>query len=325
MRGRSNPPGSLWLAFLLLPPPLAARKTPEPPAAIPPITAAFLESLPRKTGVNIRIFNTGRIDARGGAVTSKRSWFRKIRLDDAAFLIRHPAQGPILFDLGLSTESARRLNAGFLTGFFVEFKPQPGWDILSQLKSEGVSPKDIRWIILSHLHADHLSYLDEFPNATVVASRREWAAQKARIAKKKRRREFDPAAHEARLNLRLADISSSAPFGAFDHGLDLFGDGSLILVDLSGHTPGSLGAWVGLDGGPVLLAGDAAWVADNYADFALPIKKAIADYPRYLRTLRMLRRMKESVPGLVILPTHDLSPLPTAAREDLTLAPPPGK
>ena len=40
---------------------------------------------------------------------------------------------------------------------------------------------------------------------------------------------------------------------------DLFGDGSVVLVDLAGHTPGSVGVLLHTSAGHVLLAGDAAW------------------------------------------------------------------
>ena len=49
------------------------------------------------------------------------------------------------------------------------------------------------------------------------------------------------------------------PVLTFTRSHDLFGDGSVVLVDLAGHTPGSVGVLLHTSAGPVLLAGDAAW------------------------------------------------------------------
>jgi len=46
------------------------------------------------------------------------------------------------------------------------------------------------------------------------------------------------------------------PVLTFTRSHDLFGDGSVVLVDLAGHTPGSVGVLLHTSAGPVLLAGD---------------------------------------------------------------------
>jgi glyoxylase-like metal-dependent hydrolase (beta-lactamase superfamily II) len=196
---------------------------------------------------------------------------------------------------------------------------------VSQLAAAGVSAEQINWVVISHLHPDHAGMIDSFPKATVIVDQREWDAQKAKHAKKKNSAEFDPADYEGKLNLQLVDLSSAPAYGAFDHGLDLFKDGTMFLIDLSGHTPGSIGLWVSLDDSPVLLAGDASWILDNHQDLALPIKTSIGNVDSYWRRLYQMRAMQEELPRLVIFPGHDLLPLrlqPRPAVEGVPYVPP---
>ncbi|MBI4422830.1 MAG: MBL fold metallo-hydrolase, partial [Elusimicrobia bacterium] len=215
------------------------------------------------------------------------------------------------------------LGAGALTGLVVGFESEPRLAASAQLARDGVAAEDVRWIVLSHLHADHAADLAAFPKATVIVSKREWEDQKRRAAAKPGPKEFDPAAWEPRLRLRLVDLEGEQPYGAFDHGVDLFSDGAVILTALPGHTAGSMGAWVNLDGGPVMLAGDAAWVVDNVMDLALPHARGMQDPAAYRRSLEMLRAMQAAMPRLVIFPGHDLTPRKLSDRTDLPLSEPP--
>lgn len=282
---------------------------PPAPKDIRAVTRTFLEELivkRRADSLTLSVYNTGWVRTRGAAVSSMKSWSAKVRLDVPVFLIKHPSRGYVLFDTGLSTSTARRIDPGFLAGFFVKFRSEPGRDIVSQLRASGVDLAEVRTILLSHLHRDHAGLADAFPQATVVVSRKEWDSQQAR---------------EYRWRPRLVDLSTAPPFGAFDHGIDLFEDGTVFLVDLPGHTPGNMGAWLNLDGGPVLLAGGAAWVIDNYMDLALPVRRGIADLNAYWRSLHIIRAMQEAVPRLVVFPGHDLAPRTLSQRDDLPLVP----
>lgn len=307
-------------------PGLKSSAPPQPPKDLPVIRATFVHELVTKRridGLKIEIFNTGSVVAPGGAVSSIKSWRARARLDMPAFLIRHPTQGPIVFDTGLhpdiATMPAKKL--GRLRHFFVPFEAAPGQDLVSQLRKAGIEAEGVRWVILSHLHLDHTGAIGAFPNATVLVDRREW--EHARAAKPIERLGYDLdfSALESRLTLRLVDLSSAVAYGAFDRAEDLFQDGTIFLVDFSGHTPGSLGLWVNLDEGPVLLAGDATWLLDNHQDLALPLKTHIFDLQKYWRRLFAMRAMQEAAPQLVIFPGHDLGSLKLQPRRDVTLAP----
>jgi N-acyl homoserine lactone hydrolase len=308
---------------------MAPAKAPTPAAAprdIPSIPRNFTLEVTTRRKVDrlkLRVYNTGSVTVRGAFVSSMKSWSSKAKLDMPAFLIKHPREGYVLFDTGLQPEFAvdGKKVLGRLNYWVVPFTQQRGQDLVAQLKADGVDPSEIRWVVVSHMHLDHTGMLDAFPSATVIADKREWEAQRERKAKKKLAYEPDPAALEQKLKVRLVDLSSAPSFGSFDHAQDLFGDGSLQLIEMSGHTAGSLGLWAGLDDGPVLLAGDATWILDNHQDLALPIKREMFSVDLYWRRLYQMKYMQEALPRLVIFPGHDLQPLTLQPRADVTLAP----
>ncbi|BAW07128.1 beta-lactamase [Nocardia seriolae] len=96
------------------------------------------------------------------------------------------------------------------------------------------------------------------------------------------------------------------PVLTFTRSRDLFGDGSVVLVDLAGHTPGSIGVLAHTARGWVLLAGDAAW-------HALQIEKIrqksafpgiFVDVDRDL-TFKTLHRLHLAQRLVRVVPTHD--------------------
>jgi glyoxylase-like metal-dependent hydrolase (beta-lactamase superfamily II) len=288
---------------------------------IRPLPRFFLQEVVTRrkaAGLALAVYDTGAVTVPGDLLSELKSPQSRVKLSIPAFAIKHPTQGLILFDAGLPAP-ARRGDKG--NEFAAPFSAAPGQDLAAQLAKDGVKLAEVRWVVLSHLHWDHVGRLDAYPNATVVVDRREWEAQSLKTKAGAAAEEFDPPAMEAKLRLRLVDLGPAAPYGSFDHGLDLFADGTVVLLDLAGHTPGSLGLWLNLDSGPVLLAGDASWILDNHQDLALPQRRTMSDPRQYWRKLNMINRMMKELPQLVIFPGHDLMPLKLQPRPDIRLAP----
>ncbi len=291
--------------------------------AVPRSFAQEIVARRKIDGLTIRVYNTGTVSAPGRAVSELKSVTSKTILDVPVFLIKHPAKGYLLFDTGLppevETEPEKRL--GRVAYFFVPFKMGAGQNALAQLKADKIPLDKVRWVALSHLHIDHAGMPEAFPQAQILIDRREWDGAVEEKGSFSKATDFDTAVWKDRPNLKLVDLSSAAPYGAFDRAEDLFGDGTVYLVDLAGHTPGNMGLWVNLDSGPVLLTGDASWILDNHQDLALPLKAHIADIKEYWRRLFMIKALQEAVPRLVVFPGHDLAPLRLQPRPDVTLAP----
>ncbi|HUB05468.1 MAG TPA: hypothetical protein VMB50_00615, partial [Myxococcales bacterium] len=90
----------------------------------------------------------------------------------------------------------------------------------------------------------------------------------------------------------------------------LFGDGSVVLVPLPGHTPGSLGVFLNnVHGHRVLFVGDAVWSSDG---ISLPSQRPLlmsrlVDFDReeVSDTIWRLRHLHERDPQVLIVPAHD--------------------
>ncbi|MFH2202295.1 MAG: hypothetical protein ABIJ96_04205 [Elusimicrobiota bacterium] len=300
---------------------------PEKPTTIRTLHHTFalqMLSERRAASVSLQAFNTGTLRTRGEAVSALKSYNAKVKLDVPAFLIKHSKQGWILFGTGLSPQRERRPGEAlvrvvkFLASFDYTFRyeQKKGRDIVAQLREEGISPAEIRWIIVPYWDAATVGMLDSFPGATVVVNRREWEWQQEAAAAKPG--PLAPAVFAGKIKLQFVDMHNQPAFGAFENGVDFFGDGSLYLVSLSGRTPGSIGAWLNLDNGPVLLTGGAAFVVDNYMDFALPVKDKIFDLEYYWHSLHVIHAMRRGVPQVVVFPGNDLVPLRLSARSDIS-------
>lgn len=273
----------------------------------------------RADSVRMEAVNTGTVRTHGETVSSMKSFHTRLKLDAPAFVIRHSSAGVILFGTGLSPDPSRRPDSVFdrIQQRPFSYQQKRGQDLVSQLAAVNIAPSDVRWVVLSSLEPDQAGLIDAFPQATVVVSRREWEWRRERSRPGETGGPFDLAALEGRLNLRLVELSNQPSFGPFENGMDFLGDGSIVLVWLPGRTPGAMGLWANLDGGPVLLTGSACYVLDNYLDLALPVKGRFSDLEEYWRTLHMIQAAMKGVPRLVVVPGNQLAPLRLSGRTDI--------
>lgn len=153
----------------------------------------------------------------------------------------------------------------------------------------------------THAHWDHVSGLLDMPDLPVHLHR----VEKAWIGS-------GPVAPVGGVRDALRDRPvieyelDGPPVLTFSRSRDLFGDNSVILVDLAGHTPGSIGVLVHTGRGWILIAGDAAW-------HHLQIEKVRqkSSYPGVLvdedreQTFRTLQRLHLARHTVRIIPTHD--------------------
>ncbi|MFI5362837.1 MAG: hypothetical protein ACHQ49_12765 [Elusimicrobiota bacterium] len=298
-----------------VPPPPRPRPALRAERRMSPTFGASLIARRRVDGVKLEVLVVGQGTVRGNLVSELKSPESRLRPPVTAVLVRHPREGAILFGSGLPEDmgglGAKRVKGSALSPFSVA----PGGDVVSQLEARGVKAEDVRWVILPDLAPEWAGGAGNFPNATVIVSSRAWSDPRRRVLEAGLP---DPRAFVPEERLRLVDFSGVPAFGPFDHGKDLFSDGSVILVDLDGGAAGGLGAWVNLDSGPVLLTGPAAFVYDNVFDAALPDEKFVVDVSSFAWNARAMRLATEAVPRLVIVPAHDLSTLKLSPRPDVT-------
>jgi N-acyl homoserine lactone hydrolase len=301
-------------------------KAPPPPQGIREIPHTFalgLISGRNARSVTLEAFNTGQVRVRGEAVSSMKSYGSKIKMAAPAFLVRHSSAGLILIGTGLGTKERRprkdlenvvRYLASIDYGF--KYKQKRKKDLVTQLVRKGVDPADVGHVIIPFWSPESVGNIDAFPNAKIVINRPEWEWRRG-LREGKEPRPLDPQNFDGKIKVKVVDAHIAPAFGVFENGLDLLGDGSIVLVSLPGRSPGNMGVWLNLNNGPVLLAGGACYVVDNFLDFALPVKGKISDLKDYWRSLHIIRKMAEGVPQLLVVPGNDLTPLGLSRRPDI--------
>ncbi len=92
-----------------------------------------------------------------------------------AFAIEHP-EGVIVVDTGESAGASQ-------SGYFTRWHPgvhafrewvEPEQEIGPQLERLGISPGDVRWLVMTHLHTDHAGGLHHFPDTEILVTRTEF-------------------------------------------------------------------------------------------------------------------------------------------------------
>ena len=100
---------------------------------------------------------------------------------------------------------------------------------------------------------------------------------------------------------------TGAELGGLGATHDLFGDGTLVLVDLPGHARGQCGLFARTARGPILFAADSCWMRAGYRERRDPhwVTRLISDdVGAQSQTLARLQRFARERPDVVIVPSH---------------------
>lgn len=241
---------------------------------------------------------------------------RKVRVPALFGLIEHPGEGPVLFDVGYHTrfqEATCRLPYRlFRMATPLDMTVEENPDV--QLRARGIAPEEVRWVVVSHFDPDHIGGLRDFPASRVVCAREAWEAVRGRrgLAALKRRLLPGLLPEDLEERLHFIDGLDGPAIGPFEASYDLFGDGTLRLVSLPGHSPGQLGAYVAADDGlTYLFAADGCWTRDDLDRRGGRMHPHLAvDRAAQNRTYELLREAANA-PGVVLVPAH----CPRAASE----------
>jgi glyoxylase-like metal-dependent hydrolase (beta-lactamase superfamily II) len=247
---------------------------------------------------------------------------KQVRCPARVYVFTHPREGVVLFDTGYAPRvftASERLPYRLYRRITPIFT-RPEEAALHQLAALGIAPGDVRWIIASHFHADHIAGLLDFPQARFVASVEGLADVTGRSSWGSLRRAFLPEllppdfAHRARLLARSGFTDEVLP--ELGPTSDLFGDGLLLAVPLPGHARGQMGLLARTTEGEALLVADAAYsrraIRENRPPH--PITALFADdYRAGVRTLAALQAFAQAHPDVALHPTHEPFPGEEAA------------
>src|ERR1700742_3616496 len=168
----------------------------------------------------------------------------------------------------------------------------PKVSLVDQMAKINVTPDQIKYVGISHYHADHTGQIASFPKATLLIGAKEWEAISS--PKPPEGANFKP------FESWLKGDSKVEP-QALDK--DVFGDGSVIMLRTPGHTPGHSSLLVKLaQMGPVIITGDAVHFHENYDSDGVPAFNY--DRAQTVASIERLKKMAANLKATVII-QHD--------------------
>jgi N-acyl homoserine lactone hydrolase len=229
------------------------------------------------------------------------------------YVIEH-VRGLVLFDTGQDRASVTDSGyfPGGLTGSLyhrlARFDIGEDDTLTAQLATLGYAATDVDTAIVSHLHEDHIGGLRELTGSELLVSAAEWTELTRPVPELRgflRKHILLPGLRWRQVSAERTNDPALAPFS---ESLDLFGDGSLVLLPTPGHTAGSMSLLIRRKGrSPLLLVGDLTYGAQLLRQGRVP---GVGSRRRLTDSSRRVLALAQQQPGLVVLPAHD----PTAAR-----------
>jgi N-acyl homoserine lactone hydrolase len=181
-------------------------------------------------------------------------------------------------------------DTGYLPGSVPNATNKPITDLLSQMN---VKPDQVKFVGISHFHADHTGQLAPFANATLLIGKGDWDGINAK-----------PPIGGANVK-GFADYmgTTTRKVEALTGDKDVFGDGSVMVLRAPGHTPGHSILLVRLkEKGPVVLVGDAVHFHENYTSNGVPGFNY--DRAQTIASIERIKQLEKNLKATVII-QHD--------------------
>lgn len=193
-----------------------------------------------------------------------RSKKHQVRLPVSAYLIEHP-RGLVLIDTGWhpGLRGDQSKIVGRLHYQITKAVLPAGQAIDEQLQKRGVGPQDLDYVILTHLHCDHVGGLQLVSAArNILTSAEEWqCAQNDRLR-------YVQTMWQG-IDIQTFPLRPSR-YGPRGRSFDLFGDDSLVFVHAPGDSLGLVATLIQREGRSVLLTSDCGYGRDSWEKMILP-------------------------------------------------------
>jgi glyoxylase-like metal-dependent hydrolase (beta-lactamase superfamily II) len=164
---------------------------------------------------------------------------------------------------------------------------------LTQLLAEvNVTPAQVKFVGISHYHGDHTGQANQFPSATLLIGKADWDLLNDPKS---------PAASGAQMFAPWT--SGGGKIEPLPGDKDVFGDGSVLILNTPGHKPGHHSLLVKLKTmGNVLITGDLTHFHENYDTNGVPTFNA--DRAATLASLDRFKKIATNLKATVII-QHD--------------------
>jgi N-acyl homoserine lactone hydrolase len=217
----------------------------------------------------------------------------KLQLVFSCYLIKH-GNDYMVWDSGHATTA----------GAVAPKVPLP--ELLGKLE---LKPEQIKYIGISHYHGDHIGQVGAFPQSTLLIGKGDWDVLVDAKA----------AATAGTNNANFTHwISGGGKVEPVRLDQDVFGDGTVVMLNTPGHTPGHHVLLVKLkDMGPVILSGDMAHFRENYDLDGVPSFNT--DRSQTIASIERVKQLAKNLNAAVII-QHDardvgkLPAFPAAAK-----------
>jgi N-acyl homoserine lactone hydrolase len=264
---------------------------------------------------------TAQVEGRGHglprrlAVFTDRNWTDW--LPTYAWVIDHP-EGVIVVDTG---QGAHLLETGKSLHPYVRwevaFRIDREEEIGPQLRRLGMAPRDVKRVVLTHLHMDHDGGLGHFPHSEILVAPGELRTASGWPG---RMRGYLPDRWPAWFDPVPLDLAAE-PFGPFAASRHLTEARDIIAVATPGHTADHVSILVQEDDTTFFLAGDTSY--DERLMLSGRVDGVSADEQISGATLNAIRHLTRDRPT-VYLPTHDPQSADRLASRRNTIASPSG-
>ena len=262
-------------------------------------------------GLELCWLETAGTESWGGFGSAGQSTSATWEATASAILVRHP-RGDLLIDSGSPPRLEDELLEVSLVGQVLTRnlfgRMTPRGELLSLLREAGSSPEQLKAVVVSHVHGDHAGGLRALPGVPV------WLPKEELAFTRKQQQEGGwrviPAQARAILSQAVELRFESGPYANFERSHDVFGDGSVVVVPLFGHTPGSVGVFLNLSATRRLLhVGDTLNTAESLDRGVRKswLMRTLTDDDEELAAAQGARlvELHRADPVLKILPAHD--------------------
>ncbi|MDQ0136954.1 glyoxylase-like metal-dependent hydrolase (beta-lactamase superfamily II) [Neorhizobium galegae] len=175
-------------------------------------------------------------------------------LTDSCYVIRHGTDY-LLWDTGLPAALI-----GKAPDLSQPLAPSLSVDIPTQLAKIGIKPDQIGIVGISHNHFDHIGQAATFAKATLMIGAGDWESLHE-----------DPLPFGVMPALVQPWMDGKAKIDPVSGDRDVFGDGSVMMLAMPGHTKGETALLVKLpQSGPVLLSGDVVHFEEQIGNNGVP-------------------------------------------------------
>lgn len=274
------------------------------PLPVPKAMGPVLPDVVAVEGVSLSTIRGADMSSQEGFSVRGGSLIKPFTSGLAAFVVEHP-QGHLLIDAGVARDVRAHLDTTpWLLRTLAELTVRrPTVDALG---GRGLQPADVKGIILTHSHWDHVSGLADLRSVPVWITPEELAHARSDDEGGKLYRQLEAEGPFALREL----IFEGGPYGPFESSHDFFEDGSVVIVPMPGHTPGSVGVFVtDADGKRALMIGDTSWTEEGVEWPAekpwLARRMVDNDAAGVREQLVLLHQLQRANPELLIVPAHD--------------------